>query len=52
MRTNRFLQLGLAALAVCFLAPCVLLVLPLAGQPSAPCISPPGLRKIYVLYNA
>ena len=33
MRTNRFLQLGLAALAVCFLAPCVLLVLPLAGQP-------------------
>lgn len=33
MRTNRFRQLGLAALAVCFLAPCVLLVLPLAGQP-------------------
>lgn len=33
MRTNRFWQLGLAALAVCFLAPCVLLVLPLAGQP-------------------
>ena len=28
MRTNRFWQLGLAALAVC-----VLLVLPLAGQP-------------------
>lgn len=32
MRTNRFLHSVLAVLAVCFLAPCVLLVLPLAGQ--------------------